>query len=72
MPGDPATERSEKDKSSEVMKMEKPKSRTGASKPKETRHLSEAEKQSLEEQGEAEHADGKARERLMRRLSKRR
>jgi hypothetical protein len=52
------------------MKTTKPKSRTGASKPKETRHLSEAEKQSLDIQGEAEHADGKERERLTRRMSR--
>jgi hypothetical protein len=53
------------------MKSTKPKTRTGASKPSATRHLSEAEKRTLEVQEEAEHASGRKRERLTRKMTSR-
>jgi hypothetical protein len=50
------------------MSTAKPKSRTEASKPVETRHLSAAQKRALDAQGEAERTDGKQREKLTRRM----
>jgi hypothetical protein len=51
------------------MSNQKPKTRTEADKPRETRHLTEEQKQSLDLQAEAEHEDGKPREELTRRMS---
>jgi len=48
------------------MSTEKPKTRTEASKPEETKHLSAAQKRALDSQAETEHTDGKERERLTR------
>jgi hypothetical protein len=44
----------------------KPKTRTEASKPEETKHLSAAQKRALDSQAEAEHTDGKERKKLTR------
>jgi hypothetical protein len=51
------------------MKKKKPATRTEASKPRETRHLTGAQKTVLDIQAEAEHAGGRAREKLTRQMS---
>jgi hypothetical protein len=43
---------------------EKPTSRTEATKPKETEHLDEAQKQALDDQSLVEHSDGPLKEKL--------
>jgi hypothetical protein len=50
------------------MKTRKPKTRTEADKPRETRHLSEAQKRTLDTQAEAEHTGGREREKLTRQM----
>jgi hypothetical protein len=50
------------------MSSQKPKSRMEANKPSEVKHLSADQKQVLDLQAEAEHADGKVREKLTRKM----
>ena len=52
------------------MTPKKPLTRTGASAPKATKHLNENQKQSLDLQAEAEHTDGREREKLTRKIEK--
>jgi len=51
------------------MSTAKPKTRTEADKPQETKHLSAAQKRALDTQSEAERAHGKEREKLTRRMA---
>lgn len=51
------------------MSSAKPKTRTEANKPEETKHLSEGQKRALDRQSEAERADGKEREKLTRKMT---
>jgi hypothetical protein len=51
------------------MSTTKPKTRTGADKPNETKHLSTAQKRALDTQSEAERAHGKEREKLTRKAA---
>lgn len=51
------------------MKKTKPHTLIGASAPTETRHLTEDQKQALDVQSEAEHADGPRREKLVRKMT---
>jgi hypothetical protein len=51
------------------MSSTKPKTRTEANKPKETAHLSAAQKRALDTQSEAERANGKEREKLTRKMA---
>jgi hypothetical protein len=52
------------------MKKPKPTTRTGASAPNATRHLSPGQKQALDHQADAEHTDGVEREKLTRKIRK--
>jgi hypothetical protein len=52
------------------MKKSNPKTRTEASAPVATRHLSHGQKQALDTQADAEHEDGNERERLTQKISK--
>jgi hypothetical protein len=51
------------------MSSQKPKSRMEANKPSEVKHLTAEQKRALDLQGEAEHVDGKDREKLTRKMS---
>jgi hypothetical protein len=51
------------------MSTQKPKTRTEAAKPAQTKHLTEADKQALDIQADAEHTDGKQREKLTRKMT---
>lgn len=53
------------------MSTQKPKTRTEATKPTETKHLTDADKRALDIEAEAEHADGKQREKLTRKMTTR-
>lgn len=53
------------------MSTQKPKTRTEAAKPAQTRHLTEADKRALDREAEAEHTDGRERERLTRKMAER-
>lgn len=54
------------------MNSRKPKTRSEAAKPESTAHLSEGDKRKLDIEADAQHADGKQRERLTRRMSEQR
>jgi len=51
------------------MNTRKPKTRSGATKPESTRHLSEADKRKLDIEADAQHTDGAQREKLTRKMS---
>jgi len=50
------------------MPHDKPTTRTGSTKPRETQHLTESQKRALDLQADAEHADGNEREKLTRKM----
>jgi len=52
------------------MSTQKPKSRTEASKPAQTKHLTAAQKRSLDHQAEIEHMDGPQRERATQKVAR--
>jgi hypothetical protein len=54
------------------MNTPKPKTRIEAAKPESTKHLSDADKRKLDIEAEAQHADGKQREKLTRKMSEQR
>lgn len=53
------------------MKTRKPRTRIEATKPEATRHLSEDDKRRLDIEADAQHTDGKHREKLTRKMSER-
>ncbi len=50
------------------MSTQKPKTRTEAAKPSQTKHLTEADKRALDIEADAEHTDGKQREKMTRKM----
>lgn len=51
------------------MSTQKPKTRTEATKPSETGHLTDADKRALDIEADAVHTDGKQREKLTRKMT---
>ena len=52
------------------MTEDQPETRTGATQPAATKHLTERQKKALDVQADAEHTDGAERERLTRKIEK--